>query len=203
MGFISLLLLSRSWEDPRQRVRSANLLTIIVSLGVVTWIIIVLVLSLDIILLWNVLKTGVKGAGGGAVVPSVNLAARWNDGRRHAWATLLCGKSTQHPLYRRLGGPLGRSGRVWRRENLFSHPDASCVWGCAAPTVLDVVVHGHSFQWHYTRLYARTVATGCVLLRGLLLSPCTIMCRTGKNVTAKKPQSLILCCRRKRGVKIA
>jgi hypothetical protein len=156
MGVISLLLLSRSWEDPRQRVRFANLLTIIVSLGVVTWIIIVLVLSLYIILLWNALKTGMKGAGGGTVVPSVNLAARWDDGRRHASATLPCGKSTRYPLYRTLGGPLGRSGRVCRRENLFSHrgcnPDASCVWGCAALSALDVVVQGRSFKWHYARL---------------------------------------------------
>jgi hypothetical protein len=32
-------------------------------------------------------------------------------GRRHAPATLPTGK-TQYPLYRRLGGPQGRSGRV-------------------------------------------------------------------------------------------
>jgi len=34
-------------------------------------------------------------------------------GQCHALAALLPGK-TQYPLYRRLGGPLGRSGQVWK-----------------------------------------------------------------------------------------
>jgi hypothetical protein len=38
-------------------------------------------------------------------------------GQRHAPAALPPGK-TQYPLYKRLGGPQGRSGRVWK----FSPP---------------------------------------------------------------------------------
>ena len=34
-------------------------------------------------------------------------------GQRHAAAALPPGK-TRYPLYRRLGGPQGRSGRVWK-----------------------------------------------------------------------------------------
>jgi hypothetical protein len=34
------------------------------------------------------------------------------DGQRHALAALPAGK-TRYPLYRRLGGPQGRSGREW------------------------------------------------------------------------------------------
>jgi hypothetical protein len=34
-------------------------------------------------------------------------------GQRHVPAALLPGK-TRYPLYRRLGGPQGRSGRVWK-----------------------------------------------------------------------------------------
>ena len=34
-------------------------------------------------------------------------------GQRHAPAALPPGK-TRYPLYRRLGGPLGRYGRVWK-----------------------------------------------------------------------------------------
>ena len=34
-------------------------------------------------------------------------------GQRHAPAALPSGK-TRYPLYRRLGGPQGRSGRVWK-----------------------------------------------------------------------------------------
>jgi len=35
------------------------------------------------------------------------------SGQRHAPAALLPGK-TQYPLYRRLGGPQDRCGRVWK-----------------------------------------------------------------------------------------
>ena len=35
------------------------------------------------------------------------------DGQRHAPAALHPGK-TRYPLYRRLGGPHGRSGRMWK-----------------------------------------------------------------------------------------
>jgi hypothetical protein len=37
-----------------------------------------------------------------------------------AQADLFPGKQLWHPLYRRLGGTQRRSGRVWRKENLFS-----------------------------------------------------------------------------------
>jgi len=40
-----------------------------------------------------------------------NLGARGVGGQRHTPAALPPGK-TQYPLYRRLGGPQGRSGRV-------------------------------------------------------------------------------------------
>jgi hypothetical protein len=35
------------------------------------------------------------------------------SGQRHAPAALLSGK-TRYPFYRRLGGPQGRSGQVWK-----------------------------------------------------------------------------------------
>ena len=34
--------------------------------------------------------------------------------QRHAPAALPPGKETRYPLYRWLGGPQGRSGRVWK-----------------------------------------------------------------------------------------
>ena len=39
------------------------------------------------------------------------------DGEPHAPGRFIPGKETQYPLYRRLGGPRGRSGRV--RKNLL------------------------------------------------------------------------------------
>ena len=47
----------------------------------------------------------------------VNFSARWGvgvDGDSHAPATLPAGKETQYSMYRWLGGPQGRSGRVWK-----------------------------------------------------------------------------------------
>jgi hypothetical protein len=37
----------------------------------------------------------------------------WVGGQRHASAALIPGK-TRYPLYRRLSGPQGQSGRVWK-----------------------------------------------------------------------------------------
>jgi hypothetical protein len=46
----------------------------------------------------------------------------WVDGQRHAPAALPPGK-TRFQLYRRLGGPQGRSGRLWKISPLpeFEH----------------------------------------------------------------------------------
>ena len=41
----------------------------------------------------------------------------WVGGQRHAAAALLQGK-TRYPLYRRLGGPQGRSGHVRKISSL-------------------------------------------------------------------------------------
>ena len=49
----------------------------------------------------------------------LNLGARWGGWLRQAPATLPPGK-TQHPLYRRLGGPQGRSG--WVQKNKVCVP---------------------------------------------------------------------------------
>ena len=60
--------------------------------------------------------TGHEGPGGeqmySSTLPSTS-ALDGVGGRRHAPADLTPGK-TQYPLYRRLGGPQGRSGRVWK-----------------------------------------------------------------------------------------
>jgi len=41
------------------------------------------------------------------------LGGRWGGWQRHAPSALLLGK-TRYPLYRRLDGPQGRSGRAWK-----------------------------------------------------------------------------------------
>jgi len=56
--------------------------------------------------------------GGGVEVKRYsffNLGARWGGG----WSTprpgrFTPGRETQYPLYRRVGGPQGRSGRLWK-----------------------------------------------------------------------------------------
>ena len=57
--------------------------------------------------LYSFLTSALEGGGGGV------------DGQRQNQNDLPSGESSI-PIYRRLGGPQGRSGKVWRRENLLS-----------------------------------------------------------------------------------
>jgi hypothetical protein len=49
---------------------------------------------------------------------SLTTAVDVVGGQRHAPAALPLGK-TRYPLYRRLGGPQGRSGQVWKTSPLL------------------------------------------------------------------------------------
>ena len=47
------------------------------------------------------------------------------------------GKEPRYALYRRLGGPQGQSGWVWRKENLFSTPGFRNLTINPVPTTSD------------------------------------------------------------------
>ena len=63
-------------------------------------------------------------------------------GKRHALTTLPLGM-TRHPLYRRLGGPQGRSGRVRKISPLLGfdprtvQPVANCCTDNAIPAIYN------------------------------------------------------------------
>ena len=66
------------------------------------------------------------------------------DGKRHVPADLRPGK-TRYPLYGRLGGPQGRSGRVWK---ILSVPgfDPRTVQPVAS-RYTDWAILAHKYKW--------------------------------------------------------
>jgi hypothetical protein len=61
-------------------------------------------------------RTGHEGPGGVEVKlhSFFNLGARWGGWSKPHPGRFTLRKETLYPLYRRLGGPQGRSGRVWK-----------------------------------------------------------------------------------------
>jgi len=67
-------------------------------------------------------------------------------GQRHASAALPPGK-TRYPLYRRLGGTQGRSGRVWKVSPLPGY-DPRAVQPVASGYT-DWAIPAHMFVWTF------------------------------------------------------
>lgn len=58
----------------------------------------------------------------GMAVPSPNFGARGGGCSTPQRGCFTAGKEPPYPIYRRLAGPQGLCGRVWRRKGLFSPP---------------------------------------------------------------------------------
>ena len=94
---------------------------------------------------------------------SLTSALDWVGGQLHAPAALPLGK-TRYPLYRRLGGPHGRSGRVRKKNSPppeFDHLTVRCVassntvWAIPTPSL-----HAYSCLFSIFVQFYRPLPTG-------------------------------------------